>query len=140
MRKSSTSAIQAPQSLIFHPSLTILHPYLPKSIIPCTNFSDLFQLLATILAFLLHLLNILNPSNFPRINLSSLSFPKGPIPRIRRHTPVPPAETSGEVVHEGLVVEIVVVSAGPEGDEFVERPGEVVATVGVDCLEQPKQR
>jgi hypothetical protein len=34
------------------------------------------------------------------------------------------------------VVEVVVVRAGPEGQEVAKRPGEVVARVGVDGLEE----
>jgi hypothetical protein len=83
------------------------------------------------------LINLL-PLNrrLPRIQLRSLSLPELSIPRIRPESPIPPAKTGGKVIDEGLVVEIVVVGAGPEGDEFVEGPGEIVAAVGVDCLEE----
>lgn len=87
------------------------------------------------------LLNLLplNPRNLPRISIRSLSLPKLSIPLIRPQSPIPPAETGGKVVDEGLMVEIVVVGAGPEGDEFVEGPREVIAAVGVDCLEESRR-
>lgn len=49
---------------------------------------------------------------------------------------VPPAEAGGVVANELLVVHIVVVGAGPDGQEVSQTPGEVVARVGVDGLEQ----
>lgn len=50
--------------------------------------------------------------------------------------PVPPGERAGIVADELFVVNIVVVSAGPDGEEVVERPGELVTRVRVDGLEQ----
>lgn len=38
---------------------------------------------------------------------------------------VPPAEGGGEVVDEGHVVEVVVLGAGPEGEDVLQGPGEV---------------
>lgn len=49
---------------------------------------------------------------------------------------VPPAEAGGVVADKLLVVHIVVVGAGPDGQEVVQAPGEVVTTVGVDGLEE----
>lgn len=49
---------------------------------------------------------------------------------------VPPPEAAGEVTNELLVVEIMVIRTGPERQEVVETPGEFVATVRVDGLEQ----
>lgn len=49
---------------------------------------------------------------------------------------VPPGEARGVVANELLVVKIVVVGAGPDGQEVAETPGEVVAAVGVDGLEK----
>ena len=85
---------------------------------------------------LLYLLDILNTSYFLRVSLSGLSLPESSVAGVGSQSPVPPAKTCGEVVYEGLVVKIVVVSASPEGDEFVETPREVVSAVGVNGLEQ----
>lgn len=49
---------------------------------------------------------------------------------------IPPPEAGGIVANEALVVHVVMVSAGPEGQEVVQAPGEVVATVGIDGLEE----
>lgn len=49
---------------------------------------------------------------------------------------VPPAERARVVANELFVVNIVVLSASPEGKEVVERPGELVARVCVDGLEE----
>ena len=49
---------------------------------------------------------------------------------------VPPPEAGGIVANELLVVHVVVVGAGPEGEEVPQAPGEVVAAVGVDGLEE----
>lgn len=49
---------------------------------------------------------------------------------------VPPPEAAGEVTNELLVVEIMVIRTGPERQEVVETPGELIATVRVDGLEQ----
>jgi hypothetical protein len=50
--------------------------------------------------------------------------------------PIPPAEGGGVVVGEGHVVEVVMLGTRPEGDDVVQRPGEVVARVRVDGLEK----
>ena len=44
---------------------------------------------------------------------------------VRAEQPVAPAERRREVVYERHVVEVVVLRAGPEGDDVLERPGEV---------------
>lgn len=49
---------------------------------------------------------------------------------------VPPTEAAGEVTNELLVVEIMVIGTGPERQEVVETPGELIAAVRVDSLEQ----
>lgn len=49
---------------------------------------------------------------------------------------VPPAEAGGVVANEALVVQIVVVGTSPEGQDVAQAPGEVVAGVGIDGLEQ----
>lgn len=49
---------------------------------------------------------------------------------------VPPAEAAGVVADEALVVDVVVLGAGPEGQHVVQTPGELVAAVRVDGLEQ----
>jgi hypothetical protein len=49
---------------------------------------------------------------------------------------VPPGEAGSVVANELLVVQIVVVGAGPDGQEVAQTPGEVVAAVGVDGLEE----
>lgn len=49
---------------------------------------------------------------------------------------VPPAEAAGIVANELLVVEVVVIRTGPERQEVVKTPGEFIATVRVDGLEQ----
>lgn len=48
-----------------------------------------------------------------------------PVLAIGTAEPVPPAEGGGVVVGEGHMVKIVVVSTGPEGNDVLERPGEV---------------
>lgn len=53
--------------------------------------------------------------------------------------PVPPDERAGVVADELLVVGVVVVGAGPDGQEVVEGPGELVAGVRVDGLEDAQR-
>jgi hypothetical protein len=48
---------------------------------------------------------------------------------------VPPPEAAGVVSNELLVVDVVVLSASPEGEEVVKAPGELVAAVRIDGLE-----
>jgi hypothetical protein len=55
---------------------------------------------------------------------------------VRSEHPVPPPETRSVAVDECHVVEIVVVGSGPEWQPVTKRPGEIVARVGVDGLEQ----
>jgi len=52
------------------------------------------------------------------------------------HDVVAPTEGRGEIVHESHVVEIVVISTGPEGKDVLERPREIVSAVSIDCLEE----
>lgn len=52
---------------------------------------------------------------------------------------VPPAERRREVVGEGHMVEVVVLGAGPEWDDVLERPGEVIAAVRIDGLEEAER-
>lgn len=47
---------------------------------------------------------------------------------------VPPAEAGGVVTNELLVVHVVVIGSGPDGEEVTQAPGEVVAAVGIDSL------
>jgi hypothetical protein len=49
---------------------------------------------------------------------------------------VPPAERARVVANELFVVNIVVFSASPEGKEMVKRPGELVARMCVNGLEE----
>lgn len=52
------------------------------------------------------------------------------------HDVVAPAEGGGEIVYESHVVEVVVISTGPEGEDVLERPGEIVSAVSVNGLEE----
>jgi len=52
------------------------------------------------------------------------------------HDVVAPTEGSGEIVHESHVMEIVVISTGPEGKDVLERPREIVSAVSIDGLEE----
>jgi len=52
---------------------------------------------------------------------------------------VPPPEAAGIVTNEFLVVDVVVLGAGPEGKEVVQRPGELVTAVGIDGLEETER-
>jgi hypothetical protein len=70
--------------------------------------------------FLFDLLGrLVNASEFLGIRLSSLSFPESAIPRISPQRPIPPSKRRGKIIDKGLVMEIMVVGASPEGDEFV---------------------
>src|SRR5579859_5639248 len=138
---------------IFHPTIKVLTTPYPTTIYPLlqsttskavhliphtphpTTNPNLPLLLLFAYSTLLNLLP-LNPRDLPRIGFRSLSLPELSIPLIRPQRPIPPAETGGKVIDKGLVVEIVVVGASPEGNEFVEGPREVVAAVGVDGLEE----
>jgi len=51
---------------------------------------------------------------------------------------IPPAERGREVVGESHMVEVVVLGAGPEGKDVVQRPREIITAVSIDSLEQPK--
>ena len=54
------------------------------------------------------------------------------------HDVVAPTEGSRKIIHESHVVEIVVISTGPEGKDMLERPGEIVSAVSIDGLEETK--
>lgn len=49
---------------------------------------------------------------------------------------VPPAEARGVVANELLVMEVVVVSTGPEREDAPQAPGKIVSAVSVDGLEE----
>lgn len=49
---------------------------------------------------------------------------------------VPPAEATGKVTNELLMMNIVVVCASPERQEMVQTPWELVAAVSVNSLKQ----
>lgn len=51
-------------------------------------------------------------------------------------TVVPPPEGRGVIADKIVVMEVVVLGSGPEGQDLVQRPREVVARVRVDSLEQ----
>jgi hypothetical protein len=52
---------------------------------------------------------------------------------------VPPPEAAGVVADELLVVHVVVLGTGPEGENVVQAPGELVAAVRIDGLEQTER-
>lgn len=52
---------------------------------------------------------------------------------------VPPPEAGSVVANELLVVEIVVVGTGPEGEEVPQAPREVVTAVGIDGLDETEE-
>jgi hypothetical protein len=52
------------------------------------------------------------------------------------HEEIAPAKGGGEIVHESHVVEIVMIGAGPEGENVLERPREVVSAMSIDGLEE----
>lgn len=49
---------------------------------------------------------------------------------------IPPAEAGRVVTDELLMMQVVMVGAGPDGQEVAQAPGEVIAAVGVDGLEE----
>ena len=51
---------------------------------------------------------------------------------------IPPPEAASIVANELLVVQIVVFSTSPEGEEVMQAPGELVARVGINSLEQAR--
>lgn len=51
-------------------------------------------------------------------------------------TVIPPSEAASIVADEALVVDIVMLGAGPDGEEVVEGPWEVVSGVRIDGLEE----
>lgn len=80
-----------------------------------------------------HLLSLLG-ANSGKLLLSPLLA--GLIAGLGVKNEIPPPEARGIVADEALVVQIVVVRTGPEGEEVVQAPGEVVSAVGIDGLEK----
>ena len=52
------------------------------------------------------------------------------------HDIVPPSETAGVVTDEALVMGVVVIGAGVEGEEVMQTPREIITAVGVNGLEE----
>ena len=52
------------------------------------------------------------------------------------HDIIPPSEAARIVANKSLVVSIVMISTGPEGEEVVQAPWELVTAVGIDGLEE----
>ena len=52
------------------------------------------------------------------------------------HDVVAPTEGGGEIIHESHVMEVVVIGTGPEGEDVLERPREIVSAVSVNGLEE----
>jgi len=52
------------------------------------------------------------------------------------HHGIPPSERAGVISKEFFVVDIVVISTGPEGDEVMQAPGELVPGMSIDGLEE----
>lgn len=50
---------------------------------------------------------------------------------------IPPPEAAGVIADEPFMMDVMMFGAGPEREEVVQAPGELVAAVGVDGLEQP---
>lgn len=50
---------------------------------------------------------------------------------------VPPPEAAGVIADEPFMMDVMVFGAGPEREEVVQAPGELIAAMGVDGLEQP---
>lgn len=49
---------------------------------------------------------------------------------------VPPSERAGIIAEELLVVDVVVIGAGPERQDMVQAPWELISRVGIDGLEE----
>lgn len=81
--------------------------------------------------------NIARLRSLLRLERLALASPLGSLrAALGVHKPIPPGERARVVANELLVVQIVVVSASPDGEEVVERPGEFVSGVRVDGLEE----
>lgn len=50
---------------------------------------------------------------------------------------IPPPEAARIIADEAFMMDVMMFGAGPEREEVVQAPGEFVAAVGVDGLEQP---
>lgn len=70
------------------------------------------------------------------LELVSLALLVGDVLLVGTKDVVPPPEAGGEVIREGHVVIIVVLRTGPEGQPVVGGPGEVIARVSLDGLEE----
>lgn len=79
------------------------------------------------------LLGLLGPDGRQLLLAAS---PRGLLASLSVQEVVPPAEAGSVVANELLVVRVVVVSSGPDGQEVSQTPGEVVARVGINGLEQ----
>ncbi len=108
----------------------------PPGLLLCLCLCDLALLLRLVCKLLFQrnlLLLRLSLHRVPRLLHTLLVLP---VLVIGAEDEVEVTEAGGVVVDEGHVVEVVVVSAGPEGEPVLEGPGEVVAGVGVDGLEE----
>ena len=56
--------------------------------------------------------------------------------RLGIHDFIPPSEAARIVANETLVVNVVMISTGPEGEEVVQAPWEFVSAVSIDSLEE----
>ena len=83
--------------------------------------------------FVSHLLGLLG-SDLGELLLAALLA--GLLAGLGVEAEVPPAEAGRIVADEALVVHIVVAGTGPERQDVAQAPGEVVAAMGVDGLEE----
>lgn len=51
-------------------------------------------------------------------------------------TIIPPSKAARKVPDEFLMVDVMVIRAGPDGEEMMQTPGEVIAAMRIDGLEQ----
>lgn len=79
-----------------------------------------------------HLLNLLDFL----CHLALTSLLRGLWSRLGIHHIIPPSETARVVADEALMMNVVVLSSSPEGNEVVQAPWEIVATVSIDSLEE----
>jgi hypothetical protein len=56
--------------------------------------------------------------------------------RLSIHDFIPPSEAACIVANEPLVVNVVMISTGPEGQEVVQAPWELVTAVSIDSLKE----
>jgi hypothetical protein len=81
----------------------------------------------------LHLLRLLCPHS-RQLLLATLLV--GLLTSLGVKAEVPPPEAGGIVANELFMVKVVVVSTSPKGEDMAQAPGEVVAAVGIDGLEE----